>query len=111
MVKERRKEGSVHSTGFHLAPVVLSWPAASLAAAQEEVFQQCGVEELLDTVLDGHCATLFAYGQTGSGKTHTMTRPLPQTPRLASLRKATRGHWSGVAILALFAANGHGTQT
>jgi len=39
---------------------------------QQEVFQKCGVPQLLDSVLDGYSATVLAYGQTGSGKTYTM---------------------------------------
>jgi chromosomal replication initiation ATPase DnaA len=37
-----------------------------------EVFSKCGVNELIDSALEGYSATIFAYGQTGSGKTHTM---------------------------------------
>ena len=37
-----------------------------------EVFQKCGVNELIDSALEGYSATIFAYGQTGSGKTFTM---------------------------------------
>lgn len=39
---------------------------------QTEVFQKCGVNELIDSALMGYSATIFAYGQTGSGKTYTM---------------------------------------
>lgn len=39
---------------------------------QSDVFQQCGVHELINSALDGYSATIFAYGQTGSGKTFTM---------------------------------------
>ena len=39
---------------------------------QMEVFQKCGVNELIDSALEGYSATIFAYGQTGSGKTYTM---------------------------------------
>jgi hypothetical protein len=38
---------------------------------QEQVFNMCGVHELLDSSLEGYSATIFAYGQTGSGKTFT----------------------------------------
>ena len=31
-----------------------------------------GVNELIDSALQGYSATIFAYGQTGSGKTYTM---------------------------------------
>lgn len=40
--------------------------------SQTEVFQKCGVNELIDSALQGYSATIFAYGQTGSGKTYTM---------------------------------------
>lgn len=39
---------------------------------QADVFQQCGVHELINSALEGYSATIFAYGQTGSGKTYTM---------------------------------------
>lgn len=39
---------------------------------QDEVFGQCGVEEMINKALDGYHSTIFAYGQTGSGKTFTM---------------------------------------
>ena len=35
--------------------------------AQEEIFRQSRVPELVDAVLEGYHATIFAYGQTGSG--------------------------------------------
>ena len=37
-----------------------------------ELFSKCGVNELIDSALEGYAATIFAYGQTGSGKTYTM---------------------------------------
>lgn len=42
-------------------------------ARQSDVFQQCGVHELINSALEGYSATIFAYGQTGSGKTFTMS--------------------------------------
>lgn len=39
---------------------------------QMEVFQKCGVHELIDSALEGYATTILAYGQTGSGKTYTM---------------------------------------
>ena len=39
---------------------------------QDGVFEECGVQDLIDSALDGYSATVFAYGQTGSGKTYTM---------------------------------------
>jgi kinesin family protein 12 len=40
---------------------------------QKDVFQLCGVRELINSAMDGYAATIFAYGQTGSGKTFTMS--------------------------------------
>jgi hypothetical protein len=40
--------------------------------SQADVFEQGGVGEMVDKVLDGFHGTVFAYGQTGSGKTYTM---------------------------------------
>lgn len=45
------------------------------ACSQEQVFQTCGVKDLLDSAFDGYSCTAFAFGQTGSGKTHTITGP------------------------------------
>lgn len=39
---------------------------------QEDVYGQCGVEEMIVKALEGYHSTIFAYGQTGSGKTFTM---------------------------------------
>lgn len=39
---------------------------------QKSVFEQCRIEELIDSAMEGYSATVFAYGQTGSGKTYTM---------------------------------------
>jgi len=37
-----------------------------------DVFEQAGVADICDNVLEGFHATIFAYGQTGAGKTHTL---------------------------------------
>eukprot|EP00301_Raphidiophrys_heterophryoidea_P021088 c5622_g1_i1.p1 GENE.c5622_g1_i1~~c5622_g1_i1.p1 ORF type:complete len:406 (+),score=94.08 c5622_g1_i1:628-1845(+) len=42
---------------------------------QEDVFRNCGIFQILRSVLDGANATVMAYGQTGSGKTFTMCGP------------------------------------
>lgn len=42
------------------------------STSQMEVFQKCGVNELIDSALEGYATTILAYGQTGSGKTFTM---------------------------------------
>ena len=39
---------------------------------QAEVFTQCGVNEMINSALEGYSATIFADGHTGSGKTNTM---------------------------------------
>lgn len=39
---------------------------------QDEVFAQCGIDDMIGKALDGYHSTIFAYGQTGSGKTFTM---------------------------------------
>jgi hypothetical protein len=39
---------------------------------QNDVWEQCHVQHMVDSCFDGYNATIFAYGQTGSGKTHTM---------------------------------------
>ncbi len=39
---------------------------------QDQVFETCGIGNLIDSAMDGYSATIFAYGQTGSGKTYTM---------------------------------------
>ncbi|GIY91111.1 kinesin-like protein KIF12 [Caerostris extrusa] len=44
-------------------------------AAQEEVFDHCGIKRLIDMALDGFACTVLAYGQTGAGKTYTLTGP------------------------------------
>jgi len=40
--------------------------------SQDKVFDDLGIDEFLDSALEGYSATVFAYGQTGSGKTYTM---------------------------------------
>ena len=42
---------------------------------QSELFDTCGIQELVEAALDGYSVTIFAFGQTGSGKTHTMVGP------------------------------------
>ena len=39
---------------------------------QMDVFSKCGVNELINSALEGYATTILAYGQTGSGKTYTM---------------------------------------
>ena len=45
------------------------------ADMQVDLFNTCGLSELVDAALDGYSVTIFAFGQTGSGKTHTMIGP------------------------------------
>jgi hypothetical protein len=40
-----------------------------------ELFEACGLAELVEAALDGYSVTVFAFGQTGSGKTHTIIGP------------------------------------
>ncbi|KAI9337545.1 P-loop containing nucleoside triphosphate hydrolase protein [Obelidium mucronatum] len=44
-------------------------------ADQEQVFNECGVKDLVKQAIKGYAATVFAFGQTGSGKTFTITGP------------------------------------
>ena len=44
-------------------------------ATQKDVFNHCGVEEMVDLALAGYSTTCICYGQTGSGKTHTLSGP------------------------------------
>ena len=41
--------------------------------SQENFFNECGIQQLLDSALNGYAATVFAYGQTGSGKTYSVS--------------------------------------
>ena len=41
-------------------------------ASQQQLYDAVGINELLESALDGYAVTVFAYGQTGSGKTYTM---------------------------------------
>ena len=41
------------------------------SSSQDEVFEECGVRDLVQASIRGYNATLFAYGPTGCGKTHT----------------------------------------
>eukprot|EP01135_Chromosphaera_perkinsii_P012303 Nk52_evm40s2630 gene=Nk52_evmTU40s2630 len=40
---------------------------------QAQMFNSCGVKELISSALEGYHCTVFAFGQTGSGKTYTIT--------------------------------------
>ncbi|KAL6765849.1 P-loop containing nucleoside triphosphate hydrolase protein [Haematococcus lacustris] len=42
------------------------------STSQAELFEVCGIPELVAQALDGFAVTIFAFGQTGSGKTHTV---------------------------------------
>jgi hypothetical protein len=58
----------------------------SFVCIQGQVFDICGMEELVEAAVDGYNVTIFAFGQTGSGKTHTMLGP-----RLARLTELCGG--------------------
>lgn len=40
--------------------------------SQNQVYEECKIDHLIEKALKGYHATIFAYGQTGSGKTYTM---------------------------------------
>ena len=61
-----REEGSSNKRSFRFDYLL------SHDSSQEEVYEQCGVDEMVGKALEGYHSTVFAYGQTGSGKTHTM---------------------------------------
>jgi hypothetical protein len=42
------------------------------SCTQDELFERCGIKDLLQHVCDGYSATALAYGPTGSGKTFTV---------------------------------------
>jgi len=61
---------------------------------QSEVFNMCGVHELIDSALEGYSATIFAYGQTGSGKTFTYICNVNQMVRMSGIEdKLGREGW------------------
>ncbi|KAJ8377578.1 hypothetical protein AAFF_G00255960 [Aldrovandia affinis] len=64
---EVRRAGQVRLFSFH---AVLG-PETS----QEEVFEACRVERLVNMAVQGCSCAVFAFGQTGSGKTYTVTGP------------------------------------
>ncbi|XP_014770849.1 kinesin-like protein KIF12 isoform X1 [Octopus bimaculoides] len=41
-------------------------------ADQEVVFEESGIQKLIQMAVEGYSCLVLAYGQTGSGKTHTM---------------------------------------
>lgn len=45
------------------------------STTQAQLFDVCGLQELVEAALDGYSVTIFAFGQTGSGKTHTICGP------------------------------------
>ncbi|KAJ1551345.1 Kinesin- protein 12 [Nowakowskiella sp. JEL0078] len=42
---------------------------------QSEIFENCGVRQMVSRAIEGYSTTVFAFGQTGSGKTFTITGP------------------------------------
>jgi kinesin family protein 4/21/27 len=40
--------------------------------SQDDVYDTCGIDEMIVKAIEGYHSTIFAYGQTGSGKTFTM---------------------------------------
>jgi len=47
--------------------------ACGTGTSQEQLFQSCGLPELLEAALDGFSVSVLAYGPTGAGKTYTMS--------------------------------------
>ncbi|WIA39218.1 hypothetical protein OEZ86_005342 [Tetradesmus obliquus] len=45
------------------------------STTQAQLFDTCGIDELVEAAVDGYCCTVFAFGQTGSGKTYTIIGP------------------------------------
>jgi len=42
-------------------------------AVQAELFETCGMHELVEAALDGYAVTVFAFGQTGGQSVHPCT--------------------------------------
>eukprot|EP00472_Partenskyella_glossopodia_P010666 CAMPEP_0197528996 /NCGR_PEP_ID=MMETSP1318-20131121/27008_1 /TAXON_ID=552666 /ORGANISM="Partenskyella glossopodia, Strain RCC365" /LENGTH=730 /DNA_ID=CAMNT_0043084311 /DNA_START=121 /DNA_END=2310 /DNA_ORIENTATION=- len=61
------KTGDELAREFHFSQVL------DHATCQADFFEQCGIQKLIRTTLNGYAAVVFAYGQTGSGKTYTMS--------------------------------------
>lgn len=38
-------------------------------ALQSDLFEACGLQELVESALDGYSVTVFAFGQTGGNST------------------------------------------
>jgi hypothetical protein len=58
--------------------------ALTQTCSQSEMFERCGIRDLLDSCVNGYSSTVFAYGQTGSGKTYTIVGPEQQVDALES---------------------------
>jgi hypothetical protein len=58
--------------------------ALTQTCSQSEMFDRCGIRDLLDSCVNGYSSTVFAYGQTGSGKTYTIVGPEQQVDALES---------------------------
>lgn len=76
------------STVSGVAPALVCW-----AALQAQLFDVCGMEELVDAALDGYTVTIFAFGQTGSGKTYSICGPRWSMGQ----GQAQALHWVGLA--------------
>ncbi|GBF99065.1 kinesin [Raphidocelis subcapitata] len=87
------------------------------ATTQAQLFDACGVEELVEAALDGYSSMIFAFGQTGSGKTHTIVGPrlgqlqaaagagveAPQTPpppQVEAVEAAAAARWEDGPLVA-----------
>ena len=63
-------QGSTRDTGSGIHKRFRFDRCLGADCSQENFFNECGIQQLLDSALDGYAATVFAYGQTGSGKTY-----------------------------------------
>eukprot|EP00879_Flechtneria_rotunda_P029460 GHRR01031868.1.p1 GENE.GHRR01031868.1~~GHRR01031868.1.p1 ORF type:complete len:418 (+),score=140.33 GHRR01031868.1:1406-2659(+) len=45
------------------------------STTQAQLFDICGIDELVESAVEGYNVTIFAFGQTGSGKTYSIIGP------------------------------------
>lgn len=64
-----------HTSHLHVFGLTLSILADGSVPLQAQLFNVCGIDELVEAAVDGYCCTVFAFGQTGSGKTYTIIGP------------------------------------
>ena len=59
------------------------------ACTQEEVYDICGVDSLVDGCFSGYNSTIFAYGQTSSAKHLPWAAPAQHTPKFLQKKRAS----------------------